>query len=64
MKLTILLPFSIFILLLISSCKTIEEPEEKVVEPGKTITFDYSYSTENFYNFKSQIRNMIEHYGA
>ena len=44
MKPTILLPFSIFILLLVSSCNINEEP---VVEHGKTITFDFVAGFDN-----------------
>jgi len=47
MKSTILLPLSILILLLVPACKTIEEPKEKVVEFGKTITFDYAAGFDN-----------------
>jgi len=47
MKSTILLLLSILILLLVSACKTIEEPKEKVVELGKTITFDYAAGFDN-----------------
>jgi len=47
MKSTILLLLSILILLLVSACKTIDEPKEKVVEFGKTITFDYAAGFDN-----------------
>lgn len=45
MKSVILLISSIAILLLISACNTIEK--EPVVEPGKTITFDYAAGFDN-----------------
>jgi len=47
MKSTILLLLTLIILLLVSACKTIEEPKEKVVEFGKTITFDYAAGFDN-----------------
>jgi FKBP-type peptidyl-prolyl cis-trans isomerase 2 len=40
--------FCIVLLLLVSSCKTIEEEEkELIVEVGKTITFDYAAGFDN-----------------
>lgn len=47
MKPAILLPLSIVVLLMVSACKTIEEPKEKIVEFGKTITFDYAAGFDN-----------------
>ena len=47
MKSTTLLLLSIIILLLVTACKTIEDPKEKVVEFGKTITFDYAAGFDN-----------------
>ena len=40
--------FCIVLLFLVSACKTIEEePKEKIVEFGKTITFDYAAGFDN-----------------
>jgi len=48
MKPANLMVLSIAIFLLISACKTIEEePKEKIVEFGKTITFDYAAGFDN-----------------
>ena len=38
----------IVLLFLVSACKTIvDEPKEKIVELGKTITFDYAAGFDN-----------------
>ena len=48
MKSATLASLSIVILLLLSSCNTIQdEPKEKIVELGKTITFDYAAGFDN-----------------
>tara|TARA_Y100000310_G_scaffold341787_1_gene442101 strand:+ start:4045 stop:4596 length:552 start_codon:yes stop_codon:yes gene_type:complete len=47
MKFSVILGFSVILLLSISACKTVEEQKEKVVEPGKTITFNYAAGFNN-----------------
>ena len=61
MKSTILLIFSIAILLLISACKTGEK--EPVVELGKTITFDYAAGFDNGTLFDTSFETVAKEAG-
>ena len=61
MRLTILLPSLFILLLLISACKIVEK--EPVVEPGKTITFDYAAGFDNGTLFDTSFETVAKEAG-
>ena len=63
MKISKILVFSIFLLLFINACEPTEEPEGKVVDIGKTITFDYASGFDNGTLFDTTFENAAREAG-